>query len=85
MKKPLPNLKTDAEAEAFVASANLTDYDLSGMVPMRFELRRKDKTVNLRLPEALLKAVRGKAESAGIPYQRFIRMAIERALCNAKP
>ena len=40
MKKKFPEFKTDAEAEAFVASADLSEYDLSDMVPMRFELRR---------------------------------------------
>jgi predicted DNA binding CopG/RHH family protein len=80
MKKNLPVLTTDAEAEAFVDAADLTEYDLSEMVPMRFELKRKDKSVNLRLPEQLLEAVRKRAESAGMPYQRFIRMALERAL-----
>ena len=83
-KKPLPELKSDAEAEAFVAEARLTDYDLSSMVPMRFELKRKDKSVNLRLPQALLTAVREQAQKENIPYQRFIRIALERALEGAK-
>src|ERR1035437_1836512 len=30
MKKKIPTFKSDEEAEAFVASADLTDYDLSG-------------------------------------------------------
>ena len=47
---------------------------------MQFELKRKDKSVNLRLPEQLLEAVRKRAELALLPYQRFIRMAIEQAL-----
>lgn len=80
MKKKLPRLKSSAEAEAFVAGADLTDYDLSGMVPMHFEMKPKDKSVNLRLPEELLKAVQKKAKLVGVPYQRFIRMALERAL-----
>jgi predicted DNA binding CopG/RHH family protein len=84
MKKPLPSLKTDEEAEDFVANSDLTDYDLSGMVSMRFELRPKDKTISLRLPEKLLDAVRSKAEGAGVPYQRFIRMALERAVDGVK-
>ena len=33
-----------------------------------------------RLPEKLLDAVRGAAKRQGVPYQRFIRMAIESAL-----
>jgi predicted DNA binding CopG/RHH family protein len=84
MKKKLPTLMSDDEAEAFVANADLTNYDLSTMVPMRFELKRKDKSVNLRLPEQLLEAVRSRAARAGIPYQRFIRMALERALQEQK-
>jgi predicted DNA binding CopG/RHH family protein len=83
-KKKFPELKTDAEAERFVATADLSNYDFSDMKPMRFELRRKDKTVSLRLPELLLEAVRQRAERAGMPYQRFIRMAVERALHDLK-
>jgi predicted DNA binding CopG/RHH family protein len=80
MKKPIPTFKTDKEAEDFVATADLTEYDLSGGRLMRFELRPKDKSVSLRLPEKLLTAVRSRAKRAGIPYQRFIRMALEQAV-----
>lgn len=84
MKKKLPTLTSDEEAEAFVATADLSEYDLSGMIPMRFELKPKDKSINLRLPQQLLEAVRNRATRAGIPYQRFIRMALERALQEPK-
>jgi predicted DNA binding CopG/RHH family protein len=84
MKKPIPTFKTDEEAEGFVAVADLAEYDLSGGQLMRFEMKRKDKTVNLRLPEQLLEAVRQRAARAGIPYQRFIRMALERAVQGRK-
>jgi predicted DNA binding CopG/RHH family protein len=80
MRRKLPRLKSDAAAEEFVAGSDLRDYDLSEMVPVRFELKPKNKSVSLRLPEQLLKAVQEHARRAGIPYQRFIRMAIERAL-----
>lgn len=33
----MPSLRSDAEAEAFVDSADLSRYDLSGFKPMRFE------------------------------------------------
>jgi predicted DNA binding CopG/RHH family protein len=36
------------------------------------------------LPESLLTAVKERARRAGIPYQRFIRMALERALLEPK-
>ncbi|BDV36722.1 CopG family antitoxin [Methylocystis iwaonis] len=84
-KKPLPTLKSDAEAEAFVAEADLTEFDLSTLVPVRFELKRKDKSVNLRLPDDLLTAVRKQAEKEKMPYQRFIRLALEKALQHPEP
>ena len=84
MKKKFPEFKADAEAEAFVDTADLSEYDFSDMVPMRFELRRKDKSISLRLPERLLDEVRAAAGLSNVPYQRFIRMAIERALREAK-
>ena len=78
--KPLPPLLTDEEAERFTDEADLSEYDLSGFKPVRFELRKKDKTVSLRLSDELLKAVKDTAKEEGIPYQRFIRDAIERAV-----
>ena len=80
MKKPIPTLNSDQEAEDFVAGSDLTEYDLSGGQVVRFELRPKDKTINLRLPESLLNAVRRQAEKAGMPYQRYIRIALEQAV-----
>ena len=80
MKKAWTVLRTDEEAERFVAEADLTEYDFSAMVPVRFELRRKGKAVSLRLSEALLDAVKRTAARQGIPYQRFMRQAIEQAV-----
>jgi len=80
MKKKFPDFKTDKEAETFVESADLSEYDFSGMVPMRFELKRKDTSISLRLPEELLEAVRINAKRVGIPYQHFMLLAIERAI-----
>ena len=85
MKKTIPTFKTDKEAEKFVAKANLAEYDFSGGQVVRFELRPKDKTVSLRLPEQLLSAVRCQAEKAGMPYQRYIRMALEQTIGGTKP
>lgn len=85
MLKKFPTWKTDAEAEEFVATADLSEYDMSDMVPVRFELRRKDKAINLRLPDALLEEVRSRAKRADMPVQRFIRLAIERAIQDPAP
>ena len=79
MKKTIPSFATDDEAENFVDTADLSEYDLKGTF-VRFELKPKDRTVSLRLPETLLDAVRARADRDGVPYQRFIRLAVERAL-----
>ena len=80
MKKSLPELKTDDEAERFVSEADLTEYDLSVMRPVRFEFQPKSERVNMRLPKALLDAIKEAAADAGVPYQRFIRRALEAAI-----
>lgn len=80
MKRKIPAFKTDAEAETFVDTADLSQYDLSGGKPVRFEFEKKDSRVNMRLPETLLDAVRRSARKRGIPYQRFIRETLEDAV-----
>jgi len=49
MRKAIPTFKTDKETEDFVATADLAEYDLSGGQVRRFEMKRKDKSVTLRL------------------------------------
>jgi predicted DNA binding CopG/RHH family protein len=80
MKKKIPTFRTDRQAEAFVASADLTKYDLSGAKPVRFEFQKKEAHVTMRFPDALLAAVKTRAAERGIPYQKFIREVLEREL-----
>jgi predicted DNA binding CopG/RHH family protein len=82
MKKPWPALRSDEEAERFVAEADLTEYDFGEMVPARFEHAPKDERVNMRLPGPLLAAVKARAKARGLPYQRFIREVLERAVAG---
>ncbi len=83
-KKPLPAFAGDEEAERFVASADLTDYDLSAGIPVRYEFRAKTATISMRVPQQLLDAVKAQARHAGIPYQRFIRQTLEHALAKGR-
>lgn len=80
MSKKLPNLATDREAENFVETADLAEYDLSGMREIRFEFQPKTDRINMRLPAPLLRAVKARAAQAGVPYQRFIRQVLEMAV-----
>lgn len=78
--KAFPRYESDAEAERFVDEADLSEYDFSGFEPMHFEIEKKTKQVNLRMPESLLDALKARARERNIPYQRLIREAIEKAL-----
>lgn len=80
MKKQLPILTNDKDTEAFIAEADLTEYDLSALKPVQFEFQPKAKKITMRLSEPLLNAIKEKAEYSGIPYQRFIRQALENAV-----
>ena len=84
MKKKLPKLRSDKEAERFVATSDLTKYDLSGMRMMRFEFQNKSERVNMRMPKSLLDAIKKSASKAGMPYQRFIRQTLETAVHTTK-
>lgn len=76
----MPSLRSDAAAERFVATADLTEYDLSGFKPMQFEIEPKSAALNMRLPLSLLEAVKAEARSRGIPYTRYVRMLLEKAV-----
>ncbi|OCW58988.1 BrnA antitoxin family protein [Hoeflea olei] len=78
--KPFPVFETDADVGHFVDTADLSDYDLSGFKPMRFELEKKSKQINLRMPASLVDAIKARAKERNIPYQRLIREAIEESL-----
>ncbi len=80
MKKKLPVLTSDEEAERFVETADLTEYDLSDFKPVQFEFGPKSERVNMRLPKALLEGVKARAAAEGMPYQRYIRLALEDAI-----
>lgn len=81
-KLQMPSLRSDVEAEEFIENADLTQYDLSQFQPMRFELAPKSAVMNVRLPGALLQALKEKADAKGIPYTRYVRMLVEADLAS---
>ncbi|WP_299441034.1 CopG family antitoxin [uncultured Rhodospira sp.] len=83
--RDLPRHETDAEAERFVDETDLSQYDSTGFQPAAFEFARKDARVNMRLSEPLHDAVKARAQARGMPYQRFVREAIEQALSGDHP
>ena len=90
MKKPkklksFPVFRTDEEAEKFVDTADLSEYDFSQFKPVRFEFEKKAAQINMRVPQPLLDAVKNRAKARGIPYTRYIRELMECDVSRAKP
>jgi predicted DNA binding CopG/RHH family protein len=83
MKKKVPRLKTDRQAEAFLAQ-DLSNLDFSQFKAARFEFEKKDEQINMRVPKPLLAAVKARAKARGIPYTRLIRETLEKAMAAPK-
>ncbi len=77
MSRKVPELRSDEEAEAFLAQ-DLSDLDFSEFKPVQFEFARKEAQLNMRLPQPLLDAVKDRAKAHGMPYTRYIRQLLER-------
>ena len=77
--RSIPKMTTDEEAEAFL-DQDLSDLDFTAFKPLTWEAEPKTARVNMRLPQPLIDAVKARAAERGIPYQRLIREAIERAV-----
>ena len=77
--KTVPVMTTDAEAEAFL-DQDLSDLDFSQFKPISWETAPKDARINMRVPGALMAALKAKAAKRGIPYQRLIRELLEKGV-----
>ncbi len=64
MSKKFPDFKSDDEADAWLQGADLTEYDLSDMKKVRFELARKDASISLRLPHSGRSPVAARSEQS---------------------
>lgn len=84
MSKKLPAFKTDKQAERFLEK-DLSEYiSAENLAAFQFEFRPKRKSLNLRISEELLAAIRRDARQCGMPYQRYIRQTLETAVRNRK-
>ena len=82
-KRKVPRLTTDEDAEKFLEQ-DLSDLDFSQFKPVRFEFEKKDARLNMRVPLSMMRALKSRAKARGIPYQRFIREALEQTLGVSK-
>ena len=79
MRRRVPRLTTDEEAEAFL-DQDLSDLDFSQLEPPLFAFEKKSERIDMRVPKPLLDALKERASHRGIPYTRFIRELMEREI-----
>lgn len=80
--KPFPTFASDAEAERFVETADLSEYDFSGFRPTTFEFAKKDVSLKFRTSTAQADAMKAAAQQEGIPYTKWLRRTIDKELAR---
>jgi predicted DNA binding CopG/RHH family protein len=84
MKKKLPKLTTDKEAEDFL------DQDISEFMDdpdfkfTTFEFAPKTKSITIRISDPLLNYVQHFAKEENVSYQKIVRQALEEYIRNKK-
>ena len=78
--KLLPVFATDAEAEEFVDSADLTQHDFSSFSKVRFRFGDTSNALDVPLPHELIEKVKSLAKDKGMSYQKLIQEILENQL-----
>ena len=78
--KPLSVHRTDDAARAFADTADLSEYDLSGFIPVSFHMEKKDARLEMRISQTELEALKAEARRRGIPHSRLACSIIEQGL-----
>ena len=77
--KQFPVFNTDEEAERFVDTADLSEYDFSKFVPLDLG---KLLGTSVDVPHDLIGALKAKASEKGMAYERFVRETLEKAVAG---
>ena len=86
--KPRPTFKSEAQAAAFWASHDSTEYiDYSKSRRMIFpKLKPSTETISLRLPKSLLDQLKTLANKRDVPYQTLLKLfVLERVQAEFHP
>lgn len=78
--KQFPVFHTDEEAEDFVATADLSEYDMSGFIPWDLAMNAPENENYVLIPKDLAATARAKAHARGVAFSDVIREALVRGL-----
>jgi predicted DNA binding CopG/RHH family protein len=84
--KPVPKFRSHEEAGEFWMSHDTTAYlDWSNAQKVRFtRLRPSTATISLRLPQAMLEALRVLANERDVPYQSLLKVYLAERIAEER-
>lgn len=84
--KPVPKFASHEEAGEFWMSHDTTEYlDWSKAQKVRFaRLRPSTATISLRLPQAMLEALRVLANERDVPYQSLLKVYLAERIAQER-
>lgn len=80
--KPIPKFKSEAEEREFWQTHDSTEYiDWSKARRVRFpNLKPATRSISIRLPSALLEALKVEANKRDVPYQSLVKIWLNEKL-----
>jgi hypothetical protein len=78
--KPIPVFKTDEQLAAFVETADLSEYDLSGFRPVSFRIATDVEDLLLHIPPQTWKKIQEKSEMLHVSKETLISQWIDAGL-----
>ena len=79
----MKKFKTDKEAEEFLDKDLSSIIGSKGFKKIKFELKPKNSSITIRVPEELKEAFKERAKKEGLSYQKLMREALENYIKRA--
>jgi predicted DNA binding CopG/RHH family protein len=80
MPRQLPKLNSDEDLEKAMKKDLSSYLDHQNLHHVTFEFAPKSKVMNLRISPELFFAIKKASLKRGIPYQRYVREALEESI-----
>ena len=78
-KKPIPDFQSEQEEQEFWATRSALDYEMEVVeAEIRIDPMARTRMISLRLPERLIADLKEIAREEGLPYQRLIKLCLQK-------
>lgn len=78
-KRRIPNFRSEAEEQEFWATHSAMDYEMELVeAEVKLDPLARTRLVSLRLPERLIQDLKEIAQSEGLPYQKLIKLCLQK-------